>query len=131
MGAKEQSDILHYTSRDAQIADLLVFLPSWVSFVVQGACTAVMLAVLVYIRLDKRHVAVDEIHQPQQQLSTFQPAANVTAVQYVHYTTLDPHTILLSLLALAIIVILIFIFISLSIELLNFIYSLYREVIIR
>ena len=75
-------------------------MPSWVSFVVQGACTAVMLAVLVYIRLDKRHVAVDEIHQPQQQLSTFQPAANVTAVQYVHYTTLDPHTILLSLLAL-------------------------------
>jgi len=86
--------------RATQVADLLVFLPSWPSFVVQGACAAVMLAVLVYIRLDKRHVAVDEVHQPPPQLSTFQPAANVTAVQHVHYTTLDPHTILLSLLAL-------------------------------
>lgn len=54
-------------------------------------------------------------------------------VQGIHnYTFIEAlFVIVLSLLALAIIVILIFIFISLSIELLNFIYSLYQEVIIR
>lgn len=57
----------------------------------------------------------------------------VWMVQGIHnYTFIEAlFVIVLSLLALAIIVILIFIFMSLSIELLNFIYSLYQEVIIR
>ncbi|MBH5317423.1 SMP-30/gluconolactonase/LRE family protein [Paenibacillus sp. GSMTC-2017] len=57
----------------------------------------------------------------------------VWMVQGIHnYTFIEAlFVILLSLVALAIIIILIFIFISLSMELINFINSLYQEVIIR
>ncbi|WP_235593203.1 YIP1 family protein [Paenibacillus sp. 32O-W] len=57
----------------------------------------------------------------------------VWMVQGIHnYTFIEALlVILLSLFALAMMIVLIFIFISLSIELVNFIYSLYQEVIIR
>ena len=70
-----------------------MLLPSWIAFVVQACLLALSLAVVLYVRFDRRHVVTMAVPRP-----AVGGRAGGPATAQVDFTTWDPHRVSVAML---------------------------------